>query len=107
MSHFELPAFGRTGAMPPTLLMHDRDDRSTPAGQSSAIADGWPGSQLHLTVGLGHNRLLRDPDVVARAVDFVTSTSRHDPDGSHELTLTRLDGARTSRHDPDGATNSR
>jgi pimeloyl-ACP methyl ester carboxylesterase len=80
MSHFELPAFGRTGAMPPTLLMHDRDDRSTPVDQSTAIADGWPGSQLHLTTGLGHNRLLRDPDVVARAVDFVTSTGRHDPD---------------------------
>jgi pimeloyl-ACP methyl ester carboxylesterase len=73
MSHFDLPAMGRTGAMPPTLLIHDRGDNSTPVGQSTAIADAWPGARLHLTTGLGHNRLLRDPDVVARAVTFITA----------------------------------
>jgi hypothetical protein len=29
------------------------------------------GSRLRLTTGLGHRRLLRDPDVVADVVDFV------------------------------------
>jgi pimeloyl-ACP methyl ester carboxylesterase len=74
MSDFELPAFGRTGAMPPTLLIHDRDDRSAPFTQSTAIADAWPGARLHGTAGLGHNRLLRDPDVVARTIAFITGT---------------------------------
>jgi pimeloyl-ACP methyl ester carboxylesterase len=73
MSHFDVPAMGRNGAMAPTLLMHDRDDRSTPVQHASAIADAWPGADLHITTGLGHTRLLRDPDVVARAVTFVTS----------------------------------
>jgi pimeloyl-ACP methyl ester carboxylesterase len=73
MSHFDVPAIGRTGTMPPTLLMHDRDDRSTPVDNASAIADAWPGAHLHVTTGLGHTRLLRDPDVVARAVAFVTT----------------------------------
>jgi pimeloyl-ACP methyl ester carboxylesterase len=72
MSRFDVPSYGRVAAMPPTLLIHDRDDRSTPVQHGTAIAAAWPGSQLHITAGLGHNRLLSDPAVVARVVDFVT-----------------------------------
>ena len=68
---YDVPALGRAGAMPPTLLVHDRGDRSTSPDHARAIAAAWPGSELRLTEGLGHTRLLRDADVVARVVDFV------------------------------------
>jgi pimeloyl-ACP methyl ester carboxylesterase len=72
MHHFDAPALGRAVAMPKTLVVHDRDDTFTPVGDGTAIAAAWPSARLHLTTGLGHRRLLRDPGVVAEVVDFVT-----------------------------------
>jgi len=71
MDRFDMSAFGRAGAMPPTLLVHDRDDRYAPFDCTATIAATWPGSMLRVTTGLGHLRLLDAPDVVARAVTFV------------------------------------
>jgi pimeloyl-ACP methyl ester carboxylesterase len=71
MSHFDVPELGRAVAMPPTLIIHDRDDVSTSVTDGAAIAAAWPGARLHVTSGLGHRRLLRDPDVVTEVVDFV------------------------------------
>jgi len=73
MRHFDVPELGRAVAMPPTLIMHDRDDVSTPVTDGAAIAAAWPGARLHVTSGLGHRRLLSDPDVVSEVVDFVTA----------------------------------
>jgi pimeloyl-ACP methyl ester carboxylesterase len=73
MRHFDVPELGRAVAMPPTLIVHDRDDASTPVADGAAIAAAWPGSRLHITAGLGHRRLLRDRDVVAEVVDFVAA----------------------------------
>lgn len=73
LRHFEVPELGRAVAMPPTLVLHDRDDVSTPVGDGAAIADAWPGARLRVTTGLGHRRILRDPDVVAEVVDFLAS----------------------------------
>jgi pimeloyl-ACP methyl ester carboxylesterase len=72
MRHFDVPELGRAIAMPPTLIIHDRDDPSTPVTDGAAIAAAWSGSRLHVTSGLGHRRLLRDPDVVTYVVDFVS-----------------------------------
>jgi pimeloyl-ACP methyl ester carboxylesterase len=71
LHHFEVPELGRAVAMPPTLIVHDVDDRSMPVADGSAIAAAWVRSRLRTTAGLGHRRLLRDPDVVAEVVDFV------------------------------------
>ncbi len=71
MSHFDVPELGRAVAMPPTLIIHDRDDASTSVTDGAAIAAAWPGARLRVTSGLGHRRLLRDPDVVTEVVDFV------------------------------------
>jgi pimeloyl-ACP methyl ester carboxylesterase len=73
MRHFDVPELGRAIAMPPTLVVHDRNDRSTSVTDGAAIAAAWPGACLKVTSGLGHNRLLRSPDVVAEVVDFVSS----------------------------------
>jgi pimeloyl-ACP methyl ester carboxylesterase len=71
MRHFDVPELGRAIAMPKTLIVHDRDDASTPIADADAIAATWTDSRLHVTSGLGHRRILRDPDVVAEVVDFV------------------------------------
>jgi hypothetical protein len=68
-----VPELGRAVAMPPTLIVHDRDDVSTSVTGGAAIAAAWPGACLYVTSGLGHRRLLRDPDVITEAVDFVTA----------------------------------
>jgi pimeloyl-ACP methyl ester carboxylesterase len=73
MRHFDVPELGRAVAMPPTLVVHDRNDRSTSVTDGAAIAAAWPGARLKVTSGLGHNRLLRSPDVVAEVVDFVSA----------------------------------
>jgi pimeloyl-ACP methyl ester carboxylesterase len=73
MRHFDVPELGRAVLMPKTLIVHDRDDRVTPVAEAEAIAAAWSGSRLHLTAGLGHRRILRDPAVVAEVVDFVTA----------------------------------
>ncbi len=71
MHHFDVPELGRAVAMPPTLVVHDRDDAFTPVTDGAAIAAAWPAARLRVTSGLGHRRLLRDPDVVSEVVDFV------------------------------------
>jgi hypothetical protein len=56
----------------PTLVIHDRDDRVTTALRSIELAERFPNVRLVLTAGLGHNRLLADPGVVAEVADFVS-----------------------------------
>jgi pimeloyl-ACP methyl ester carboxylesterase len=73
MRHFDIPELGRAIAMPKTLVIHDRHDRSTSVADGEAIAAAWPGAELHVTEGLGHNKILRDPDIIAEVVDFVTA----------------------------------
>lgn len=53
------------------LLVHDRDDKEVPVMESEVIARHWTDSTLHLTRGLGHTRLLADPDTIQRIVSFV------------------------------------
>jgi pimeloyl-ACP methyl ester carboxylesterase len=73
MHHFNVPELGRAVAMPPTLVVHDRTDTFTPLSDGAAIAAAWPSARLHVTTGLGHGRLLRDPRVVAEIVGFVAA----------------------------------
>jgi len=64
---------------PPLLVFHDREDSVVPLEHAQAVVDTWEGGDLVETRGLGHRRILRDPDVVARAVDFVTGGSEPIP----------------------------
>jgi pimeloyl-ACP methyl ester carboxylesterase len=56
----------------PALVVHDRDDAEVPFEDAAAIAAAWPDAKLVETAGLGHNGLLRDPDVVALAAGFLS-----------------------------------
>ncbi len=59
----------------PALIIHDRDDRDVPWHDGEAIARAWPHAQFLLTEGFGHRRILRDPEIIGRAVRFLEPTS--------------------------------
>lgn len=73
MRHFDVPELARAVALPPALVIHDRTDRFTSVTDGAAVAAAWPGARLIVTTGLGHNRILRAPDVIAEAVDFIAA----------------------------------
>jgi pimeloyl-ACP methyl ester carboxylesterase len=71
-SEFELPqsvAHVRAAA----LVIHDRGDREVSFGSGLKLARAWKGARLVATDGLGHNRILREPDVVQDSVDFIAN----------------------------------
>jgi pimeloyl-ACP methyl ester carboxylesterase len=55
----------------PLLVLHDEDDREVPIACGELIARAWPGAELVRTHGLGHQRILRDAEVVRTVVRFV------------------------------------
>ena len=57
----------------PGLLFHDRGDPQVDFTDGELLAAAWPSGRLIPTEGLAHDRLLRDPDVIRTATDFVTS----------------------------------
>jgi len=71
-SDFEVPSLPQRLETPPLLVIHDREDRETSWSEGAEIAGAWPRARLITTTGLGHRRLLRDPEVVAAAVRFLT-----------------------------------
>ncbi len=56
----------------PLLVIHDRDDPVSPVEQGRMVHEAWAGSELYLTRGLGHRRIVADPAVIARVVEFIT-----------------------------------
>lgn len=59
------------------LIVHDRDDHEIPLAEGTAVADRFRPDAAHLEVteGLGHRRILRDPEVIARIVAFMHEAS--------------------------------
>jgi pimeloyl-ACP methyl ester carboxylesterase len=64
----------RLGA--PALIIHDRNDREVPFLSAQSLHRAWTGSELMATEGLGHRKLLGDPEVVDRAVRFAVGWVR-------------------------------
>lgn len=60
----------------PTLVVHDVDDRQTPYDAARALAGTLPDARLLTTDGLGHRRILRDPDVIAQVAAFIRGSDR-------------------------------
>jgi pimeloyl-ACP methyl ester carboxylesterase len=72
MSWKKLHLAGRPGpSCLPLLIFHDQRDAKVPRRHGLAIARTWPETDLVTTNGLGHHKILRDPEVVARSVDFL------------------------------------
>jgi pimeloyl-ACP methyl ester carboxylesterase len=57
----------------PGLIVHDQDDIDMPWQEGEAVARAWPGAQFVRTAGLGHRRILRDPEVLARVTAFIAA----------------------------------
>ena len=60
----------------PGLLFHDRDDPQIDFADGEMLAAAWPAGRLIPTEGLGHDRLLRDPEVIQTATEFVALSRR-------------------------------
>lgn len=57
---------------PPLLVVHDLNDKEAPFADGERLAKTWPGACFVATEGLGHRRILRDPEVVATVARFLT-----------------------------------
>jgi len=55
----------------PSLLIHDQLDRIVPSGDARLLHQYWVGSQLHVTKGLGHFRILADDDTNKVILRFI------------------------------------
>lgn len=54
------------------LIMHSKDDQVVSFNNGMEIAAAWPGARFVACDGLGHRRILSDPDVISEAVRFLT-----------------------------------
>ncbi|MET0066276.1 MAG: alpha/beta hydrolase [Candidatus Thiodiazotropha sp.] len=53
------------------LLVHDRDDREVPYEHALKLSETQPRAKLLTTRGLGHKRILSDPDTVQDCIAFI------------------------------------
>jgi len=65
-----LPRHGTT-RNPPCLFVHDTDDRHIPLDCTYATLRHLPHARLHVTSGLGHFHILKEPGVIAHIVEFL------------------------------------
>lgn len=60
----------------PALVIHAPDDREVSADKAKAFAAAGDHVKLYWARGLGHRRILADPDVVSQAVGFVAERQK-------------------------------
>jgi pimeloyl-ACP methyl ester carboxylesterase len=72
IADFDVPARLRAASgLPPLLLVHDREDKEARYADAPGFAAGWPEGELLSTRGLGHRRILRDPEVIGQTVAYL------------------------------------
>ena len=54
-----------------TLIVHDKTDHVVPFAEAEKIVNGWESARLLASNGYGHFRLMKNPDIIQRVVDFV------------------------------------
>ncbi|HSL68624.1 MAG TPA: alpha/beta fold hydrolase [Longimicrobiales bacterium] len=69
----ELRVSGLTGLSGRALVLHDPADGEVPYGDAKLLVNAWPNASLVPSPGLGHRRLLHDPGLVSRVVEFVAA----------------------------------
>jgi pimeloyl-ACP methyl ester carboxylesterase len=74
MAHFDVAGLAADVPERPLLVLHDKDDAEVGWSDAAAIVEAWAGARLVSTTGLGHRRILRDPQVVAEVRAFVVSS---------------------------------
>ncbi|MES2630038.1 MAG: alpha/beta hydrolase [Bacteroidota bacterium] len=73
ISEYVAANVAKDAPMPPTLLIYDRDDEEAPAYHGELLNREIKGSILEYTSGLGHTRILKDPDTITRVIGFLTN----------------------------------
>ncbi|HEX7708934.1 MAG TPA: alpha/beta hydrolase [Thermoanaerobaculia bacterium] len=53
------------------LVIHDTTDRETYWSEGAALTEAWPGARMITTQGLGHRRILREPELLEKAASFL------------------------------------
>jgi pimeloyl-ACP methyl ester carboxylesterase len=76
LEELELAPIARVLRVPPTLLVHDRDDGEVPFSESETLREAWPRATLFPTESLGHRRILRAATVVDEVTGFLV-TAKH------------------------------
>lgn len=56
---------------PPTMIVHDNEDRDVPVAEAQMLSQAWPDARALITTGLGHVRILRNKHVVEQVVNFI------------------------------------
>ncbi len=59
----------------PALIIHDKNDEGVPVNMSRRLASAWRNSELLITDGLGHTRILRNKAVIEKAVRFIRNNT--------------------------------
>lgn len=54
------------------MVVHDRDDKEVPFSAAMAIQTAWPEVQVFETMGLGHRRILKNPEVALKVAQFIS-----------------------------------
>lgn len=57
----------------PTLVVHDKDDVDVDITSAHEISEKLTNSELYVTEGLGHRKILGDPKVINKITTFVTA----------------------------------
>jgi hypothetical protein len=57
-------------------VVHDEGDLEVPWQDGKTYAEAWPDSRLLTTRGLGHRRILREPEVMAAVAGFFSGSSK-------------------------------
>ena len=54
------------------LMIHDEDDKDVIMLHAEELMKAYPRAKLFRTSGLGHTRILKDEQVIARTIEFLT-----------------------------------
>jgi pimeloyl-ACP methyl ester carboxylesterase len=69
-STFSMTEWVRSAAVP-GLIIHDSRDRYVPVANGRQVHAAWTDSELLITRGLGHTRILQNAEVISSIVSFL------------------------------------
>ena len=58
----------------PFLVIHDKEDKDVPYSQGEGYANSLPNVEFVTTNGLGHRRILKDPEIINKIVEFISDS---------------------------------
>ncbi len=54
----------------PVLQIHDKTDKEVPFSEAENLSKHWRKGEFYVTEGWGHRRILRNPEVLQKIIDF-------------------------------------